>query len=207
MNAPHPLRVALSEVVVDRDDVHTLAREGIEVGGQRRDEGLALTGAHLGDVAEMEGGTTHELDVVVALPQGPPSGLADGGESLGEEVVKCLALLQARAVFPRESPQLLIAHRDEVVLDCVDLPGNAVESPKGLALSCAEDLVHDAHPVILDGPVPPIPARRGQGCPRAHPRHRCARGPNAPHARPLRCATAPGVSRRAGARGSSPCCH
>ena len=54
MHLAHPLGVALGQVVVDRDDVHAFTGQGVEVGGQRPDQGLALTGAHLGDVAQVQ---------------------------------------------------------------------------------------------------------------------------------------------------------
>ena len=63
----HPLGVTPGQVVVHRDEVHALAREAVQVHGQGRDERLALTGLHLGDPAEVQRRTAHELDVVVAL--------------------------------------------------------------------------------------------------------------------------------------------
>ena len=66
VDATHPLGVVLREVVVDRDDVDALAGQRVEVGRQRRDQGLALTGLHLGDVAEVQRRATHDLDVEVA---------------------------------------------------------------------------------------------------------------------------------------------
>ena len=52
----HPLRVAPGEVVVDGDDVDAAAGQRVEDRGQRRDEGLALAGPHLGDLALVEDG-------------------------------------------------------------------------------------------------------------------------------------------------------
>ena len=79
VHAAHPLAVAFGQVVVDGDDVHALAAERVEVGGQHRGQGLALTGLHLGDVAEVQRRATHHLDVEVPLaraparpPRGPP---------------------------------------------------------------------------------------------------------------------------------------
>ena len=68
------------------------AGDRVEVGGERRDEGLALTGLHLGDVAEVEGGATHELHVEVAHAEGALGRLAHGGERLGQQVVERLAV-------------------------------------------------------------------------------------------------------------------
>ena len=62
----HPLRVALGQVVVDGDDVDAAAGHGVERGGERSDEGLALAGPHLGDLALVQDHAADELDVEVA---------------------------------------------------------------------------------------------------------------------------------------------
>ena len=66
----HPLRVAPGQVVVDRHDVHAAAGHRVEDRGKRRDEGLALAGAHLGDAALVQDGAADELDVEVAHLRG-----------------------------------------------------------------------------------------------------------------------------------------
>ena len=63
-DVPHPLRVAAGEVVVDRDEVRAAAGEGIEVERQRRDEGLALAGRHLGDAPLVQHDAADQLHVV-----------------------------------------------------------------------------------------------------------------------------------------------
>ncbi len=84
----HPLRVAPGQVVVDGDDMDAAAGHRVEDRGQRRDEGLALAGPHLGDLALVEDGAADELDVEVAHPERPLHGLADHREDLGEDVVE-----------------------------------------------------------------------------------------------------------------------
>jgi hypothetical protein len=84
--------VALGQVVVDRDHVHAATREGVEVGGQRGHQGLALTGDHLGDPAAVEGHAADELDVVVTLAHGPLAGFADDREGLADHPVEDLLL-------------------------------------------------------------------------------------------------------------------
>ncbi len=71
VDAAHHLRLVLREVVVDGDDVDALARQGVEVRRQHRDQGLALTGLHLGDVAEVERRGPHDLDVEGAQAEHP----------------------------------------------------------------------------------------------------------------------------------------
>ncbi len=84
----HPLGVALGEVVVDGDDVDAAAGEGVEVAGQRGDEGLAFAGLHLGDLALVEDDAADQLDVEVAHADDAAAGFADDGEGFGQEVVE-----------------------------------------------------------------------------------------------------------------------
>ena len=88
----HPLRVPLGQVVVGRDDVHALAGQRVQVGREHAGEGLALTGTHLGDIAEVQRRRAHELHVESALPERTPRRLADRGERLGEDVVERFAV-------------------------------------------------------------------------------------------------------------------
>lgn len=79
----HLRRVAAGQVVVDRDHVHALAFQRVEVHGQGRDQGLALAGAHLGDLAQVQHHAADQLHVVVAQAQHAARGLAAHGEGLG----------------------------------------------------------------------------------------------------------------------------
>ena len=67
----HPLRVAPGQVVVDGDDVDALAGDRVEDRGERRDEGLALAGAHLRDLALVEHDAADQLHVEVAHAERP----------------------------------------------------------------------------------------------------------------------------------------
>ncbi len=88
VHAAHQVRLVLGEVVVHGDDVDTVAGEGVQVGRSGGHEGLAFTGLHFGDVAQVQGGATHQLDVEVAHAQGAGGGFANGGEGLGQQVVQ-----------------------------------------------------------------------------------------------------------------------
>ena len=145
VDATHQLGLVLREVVVDRDDVDALALDGIEVRRERRDEGLALTGLHLGDIALVQGGPTHQLDVEVPLADRATTRLAHGGEGLREDVVERLAVTQPLAEDICLGAQLGIGELLEVLLDGVDLGGDAFEPLDGAALSSAEDALDDLH--------------------------------------------------------------
>ncbi len=145
MDAAHPLRVALGEVVVDGDDVDAVAGQCVQVRREGGDEGLALTGAHLGDVAEVQGRATHDLDVVVALAEGPLRGLTDGGEGLRQQVVERLAIGEAllySSVRARSSASVRSTKSSSIALTALAMP---LELAEDLALAGAKDLVEHSH--------------------------------------------------------------
>src|ERR1019366_7375251 len=84
----HPLRVTPGQVVIGGDDMDAPTGQRVEDRGQRPDEGLALAGAHLRDLAMMEDDPADQLDVEMAHPQGPLHGLTGHREDFGEGVVK-----------------------------------------------------------------------------------------------------------------------
>ena len=88
VDAAHPVRVALREVVVDRDEVDAVAGEGVQVDRQRGDERLAFARAHLRDLAVMERHPADQLDVEMAHLKHALARLAHDGEGLGQERVE-----------------------------------------------------------------------------------------------------------------------
>ena len=84
----HPLGVALRQVVVDRDDVHAASAQGIEVDGQRGDQGFALTGGHFGNAPLVQHDAAKQLHVVVHhvpsdfVARGKPAVVPHGGVAL-----------------------------------------------------------------------------------------------------------------------------
>ncbi len=143
VDAAHPLGVVLRQVVVDGHDVDAAPGQRIEVRRQRGDERLALTGLHLGDVAEVERRATHELDVEVPLAEDTLGRLAHRSEGLGHEVVEALAVGDPLLELVGHAAQLVVRHRDEVVLDGVDGPGDPLQLAEDLPFAEAEDLVDD----------------------------------------------------------------
>ena len=120
VDAAHPLGVALGEVVVDRDHVHAVAGEGVEIDGQGGDQSLALACAHLGDLALVEHHAADELHVEVAHAGGAHRCLADHSEGLREELVEGLAVAVALAELVGLCPELLVAEGLHLVFKVVD---------------------------------------------------------------------------------------
>ena len=143
----HPLGVALRQVVVHRDEVRAARRKGVQVERHRGDEGLALTGLHLGDIALVEHDRTHHLDVEVAHPEAALGRLAHGGEGLEGQLIERFAVLEPLPELDGLGRKLLVGERLEVRLeggDVVGLPGQTLEPP---AFADAQDLLEGA--VIL----------------------------------------------------------
>ncbi len=88
----HPVGVAARQVVVDGDHVHALAGQRVQVDRQGRDQGLALTGTHFGDLALVQDHAADQLDVEVTHAHHALASLADDGEGLGQDLVEGLAL-------------------------------------------------------------------------------------------------------------------
>src|SRR5699024_6614458 len=104
---------------------------------------LALTGLHLGDVAEVERRTTHELDVEVTLAERAARSLMHRREGLRHEVVERLALGEARAEARRLLTELLVGERCEAVLEPVHLGCHARQLLEDASFAEAEDLLED----------------------------------------------------------------
>ena len=90
VDLPHPFGVALGEIVVDGDDMDAAAGERVEIDGERGDQRLAFAGLHLGNPALVQHHAADELDVEVALAERALAGLAHGGESRHQNVVRAL---------------------------------------------------------------------------------------------------------------------
>ena len=76
----HPVAVATGQVIVHRHDVHTAPGECVQVGRQRGDQGLALAGAHFGDLALVQHHAADQLHIEMAHAQHPAGRLAHQGE-------------------------------------------------------------------------------------------------------------------------------
>ena len=159
MDPAHPLGVTGGQVLVHRHQVHALPAEGVEVGGQRGDEGLAFAGLHLGDPAEVQRHAAHELHVEVALAEDAPGRLPDDGEGLDEEVVEGLAVLDALLELDGLVRQGVVGERLHLGLEVVDERDELGNAPDLLPLTRLEDLREHAHGATI------LPVRRGANPP------------------------------------------
>ncbi len=139
----HPLRVASRQVVVHGDDVDAAAGERVQIGGERRDEGLALAGLHLGDLALVQDDAADQLDVEVALAQGALAGLAHGGEGLGQQVVEGFAVGETLPEDRRAPGELGVRKLHQVPLEAVDPLDHGKDALQRAIVGAAEDPAKD----------------------------------------------------------------
>ena len=119
-----------------------MASQGVQVGRQGRHQGLALPGAHLGDLALVQRHAADQLHVEVTHPQGALTGLAADREGLRQDPVETFALLQALA-------ELVAFCRQGAVIQGLDLVGEGIDLAHNLAqafqlplIAGAEDFFH-----------------------------------------------------------------
>jgi hypothetical protein len=120
VDGAHPFGVALGKIVVDGDDVHTLAGQRVEVDGQRGDQRLAFAGLHFGDLALMQDHAADQLHVEVALAKHALGGLAHGGEGRHQQVVERNAFGQLLAERDGPLAQLRVCEPHHFRLERVD---------------------------------------------------------------------------------------
>ena len=108
VDRPHPLRVALGQVVVHGDEVRAVALERIQVERERGDQRFALAGAHFRDFALVQHHSAEQLHVVVAHFDLAAGRLAHRGEGLGQDVVERGSVFQPPDEFRGSPPQRVI---------------------------------------------------------------------------------------------------
>ena len=77
-----------------------------QIGGQRRDQRLALTGLHLGDLASVQHDPADELNVEVAHREDPPAGLANRRKCIGQQIVQRFSPIDPLAKGGGLAPEL-----------------------------------------------------------------------------------------------------
>ncbi len=120
IDRPHPARVAPGQVVVDGDQVHALAGQGVQVQGQARHQGFALTGLHLGDLAEVQDHAAHQLDVEMPEADRAAAGLPADRERIDQQLVEVMPIAGALPELVRACPQGRVVEPFELGLQLGD---------------------------------------------------------------------------------------
>ena len=141
----HPFRVTLGQIVVDGDDVHALAGQRVQIGGQRGHQRLTFTGLHLGDAALMQHDAAHQLHRIGAQAQHAVRRLADGGKGLRQNVVQRFAVGQTLFELRRLGLKLRVGHGLVLGFHALNLVD---DGPDGFQLTFgigSEDLGNQSH--------------------------------------------------------------
>ena len=120
VNAAHPIRIALGQVIVHRDHVDALARERVQIHRQRRDQRLAFAGLHFGDLAAMQHHAADQLHIEMPHVQNAASGFAHRGEGRNQQIVERGALRDLFAELDGLRGQILVRQRLHLRLQIVD---------------------------------------------------------------------------------------
>ena len=132
----HPLRVTAGEVIVDRDQVGSFARDRVEIERHDRHECLAFSGGHFGDPTLVQNHRPDQLNIVrdhvpdLLMPPHRPGGLAlgkaaarlpDHAVRFGQYIVEALVAVVTLPELVALGPQLIVAQRGVVATDLFDL--------------------------------------------------------------------------------------
>ena len=129
----------------------------VQVEREARDEGLSLTGLHLGDVALVQDDAAHHLDVEHALLRLAPARLANGGERLEEELLERLAVLEPLPELGGLRRELVVRQLLEVGLERRDVRGLLLQALDAPPFADAQDLLEAAADLCRHGAS--VPAR------------------------------------------------
>ena len=140
VDAPHPLAVAASQVIVHRDDVHVFARKGVEIAGQRRHKRFTFAGAHLCDLPVVERHAADKLHVKMAHARCAHGSLAHSRKRLGQHIVGGSAGLHALAQLGGNGTQLFVGLRLHIGFKAADFRGQGLVILQLLAFAKREQL-------------------------------------------------------------------
>ena len=124
--------------------MHALAGQRVQIRRQRRHQGLALAGAHLGDLAGMQRQAADQLHVEMAQAQLAARRLAHQRERLGHQLVERRAGGEARLQLPGLFRKLLIGQRADARLEGVDGRDRAAQLLDEALITAAENLASEA---------------------------------------------------------------
>ncbi|GMA36528.1 hypothetical protein GCM10025876_27320 [Demequina litorisediminis] len=144
-HAAHEVGLVRREVVVHGDDVDAFTGQRVEVRGEGRDERLTFTGLHLGDVAAVKGGATHDLDVEVTQAERATRGLADGRKRLGEHRVEALTVGVALLELVGERTDFGVGELFVDALHGVRQGDHLLQAAQRPALAHADDAIKYGH--------------------------------------------------------------
>ena len=117
----HHLGLILGQVIINSDQVDTVAGQSIQVQREYGGKGLAFAGLHFRNTALVQHNAAHQLDGICPQAQHPVRGLTDGSKSLGQNIVQGLAFCQPLLEQAGLRPQFFFAQGSIFCLHGQDL--------------------------------------------------------------------------------------
>ena len=136
----HPLRIAVGQVVVDRDHMHAFAGQCVQVNRQCGGQGLALASAHFRNFAVVQGHAAQQLHIEVAHFHDALGTLAHHGKGLGQQGVQRLTRGDAVLEQPGLGAQVVVGQPFEFSLHRIDAHYAGPVLFKQAVVATAEDL-------------------------------------------------------------------
>ena len=145
MYLSHPLRITLSQIVIDRDNMHALALQCVQIRREQTGLRLTFTGSHLGDPSLMQDDTTDQLYPVMLCIQNPARRLTHYRVGFHQKVVQRLSICQSFLKFLCLISELLITQLDHLRTERFDLVDQPLD-PLDLSFAvCSKHFLYYTH--------------------------------------------------------------
>ena len=152
MYLTHPLRVTLRQIVIDGNDMDTLAFQSIQISGKGGHQSLTFTGTHLCDTSLMQDDTTDQLYSVVLHIQNTLCSLSYGCIRLRKQIVQGLSIVQTLLVLLGLAAQFLIGKCLHRRTECLDLVHQGLNTLQFSGTVRAKYLLNNAHFFLVSAP-------------------------------------------------------
>ena len=90
INPSHPFSIPLGQIIIDRHQVDATTRQGIQIKGKRRSQGLPFPCLHFSNLAPVKHDTSDQLNIKWPHSQGPHRGLSHRSKCLRQKLVQGL---------------------------------------------------------------------------------------------------------------------
>ena len=100
MDLSHPLRITLSQIVIDRDDVDSLAIQRIQICRRCGYQSLSFTGPHLRDSSLMQHDTADQLYREMLHIQSPARRFPNRSKCLRQNIIQSFPCCQTLLKYP-----------------------------------------------------------------------------------------------------------
>ena len=128
MDLTHPFSITLCQVIINGNDVNTLAFQCIQVCRKSRYQGLTFTGTHLSDTALMKDDTTHQLYTEMLHTKHSLTSFTYNRKSFRQEVIQGLTFCQTILEFLGFASQFSIRELLHLWTQGIDLVHDRIDS-------------------------------------------------------------------------------